>query len=122
MMAQKGYIVFALDGRGSGGHGHLFEEPVHLRLSGTEMADQRDGIHYLRSLPFIDPERIGGCGWGYGGFLTVSGMFGRPSAFKAGFAGSPITDWHLYDAVFTERYLGDPNAQPGRMAGIFSVG
>jgi dipeptidyl-peptidase-4 len=108
MMARKGYVVFALDGRGSSGHGHLFEEPVHQRLGGTEMADQRDGIHYLRSLPFIDPARIGGCGWGYGGFMTVTGMMGRPSVFKAGFAGSPITDWHLFDAVFTERYLGDP--------------
>jgi dipeptidyl-peptidase 4 len=108
LMAQKGYIVFALDNRGSAGRGHLFEEPVHLRFSATEMADLRDGVQYLRSLPWIDKTRIGACGWGYGGFLTIHGMLDRPLLFKAGFAGSPITDWHLYDAVFTERYLEDP--------------
>jgi dipeptidyl-peptidase-4 len=109
MMAQKGYIVFAMDGRGSGGQGHKFEEPVHLRFSATEMADQRDGVLYLHSLAYIDPARIGICGWGFGGFLALHGMLDRPLIFKAGFAGSPITDWHLYDAFFTERYLEDPD-------------
>jgi dipeptidyl-peptidase-4 len=108
LMAQKGYIVFALDGRGSAGHGHSFEEPVHLRFSASEMADQRDGIRYLRSLPFVDTSRIGICGWGFGGFLVLHAMLDRPLLFKAGFAGSPIADWHLYDAVFAERYLEDP--------------
>jgi len=108
LMATKGYIVFALDNRGSGGHGHLFEEPVHLRFSGAEMADQRDGVRYLQSLSWIDKTRIGICGWGYGGFLALHGMLDRPLLFRAGFAGSPITDWHLYDAVFPERYLEDP--------------
>ena len=108
LMAQKGYIVFALDNRGTTGRGHLFEEPVHLRFSGPEMADVRDGVRYLRSLPWIDKTRIGICGWGYGGFLALHGMLDRPLLFKAGFAGSPITDWHLYDAVFSERYLDDP--------------
>ena len=108
LMAQKGYVVFAVDNRGSSGSGHLFEEPVHLRLSGVEMADQRDGVLYLRSLPFVDKSRIGICGWGYGGFLALHGMLDRPLLFSAGFAGSPVTDWHTYDAVFTERYLEDP--------------
>ncbi|MDR3750842.1 MAG: DPP IV N-terminal domain-containing protein [Terracidiphilus sp.] len=108
LMTQKGYIVFAVDNRGSAGRGHLFEEPVHLRFSGAEMADLRDGVQYLHSLPWIDKTRIGICGWGYGGFLTLHGMLDRPLLFKAGFAGSPITDWHLYDAVFAERYLEDP--------------
>ena len=108
LMAQKGYIVFAIDNRGTAGRGHLFEEPVHLRFSGAEMSDLRDGILYLRSLPWIDKTRAGICGWGYGGFLALHGMLDRPQLFKAGFAGSPITDWHLYDAVFAERYLEDP--------------
>jgi dipeptidyl-peptidase 4 len=108
MMAQKGYIVFALDNRGAAEGGHLFEEPLHLRLSGVEMADQRDGVLYLRGLPWVDKTRIGICGWGYGGFLALHGMLDRPVLFKAGFAGSPVTDWHLYDAVFAERYLEDP--------------
>lgn len=107
-MAQKGYIVFAVDSRGSAGRGHLFEEPVHLRLSAAEMADLRDGVLYLHSLPWVDPTRIGICGWAYGGFLALHGLLDRPLLFKAGFAGSPITDWHLYDAVFAERYLEDP--------------
>jgi dipeptidyl-peptidase-4 len=72
------------------------------------MADQRNGVQYLRSLPWVDKARIGICGWGYGGFLALHGMMDRPVLFKAGFAGSPITDWHLYDAVFAERYLEDP--------------
>jgi dipeptidyl-peptidase-4 len=108
LMAQRGYVVFALDNRGSAGRGHLFEEPVHLRLSASEMSDLRDGVLYLRSLPWVDKTRIGICGWGYGGFLALHGMLDRPLLFKAGFAGSPITDWHLYDAVFTERYMEDP--------------
>jgi dipeptidyl-peptidase-4 len=107
-MAQNGYVVFALDNRGTAGRGHYFEEPVHLRFSATEMADLRDGVLYLRSQPWIDKTRIGICGWGYGGFLALHGMLDRPLLFKAGFAGSPITDWHLVDAVFTERYLEDP--------------
>lgn len=108
LMAQKGYLVFALDNRGTAARGHLFEEPLHLRLSATEMADLRDGVQYLRSQAWIDKTRIGICGWGYGGFLALHGMLDRPLMFKAGFAGSPITDWHLYDAVFAERYLEDP--------------
>ncbi|MGA2889406.1 MAG: S9 family peptidase [Terracidiphilus sp.] len=108
LMAQNGYIIFAIDNRGTTGRGHFFEEPIHLRFSATEMADVRDGVLYLRTLPWVDKTRIGICGWGYGGFLTLHGMLDRPLLFKAGFAGSPITDWHLYDAVFTERYLEDP--------------
>jgi dipeptidyl-peptidase 4 len=108
LMAQKGYVVFALDNRGTAGRGHLFEEPVHLRFSGSEMADVRDGVVYLRSQPWIDKARIGICGWGYGGFLALHGMLDRPLLFRAGFAGSPITDWRFYDSVFAERYLEDP--------------
>jgi dipeptidyl-peptidase-4 len=108
LMAHRGYVVLAIDNRGSAGRGHLFEEPIHLRFSGTEMADLRDGVMYLNSQPWIDKTRIGICGWGYGGFLALHGMLDRPLLFKAGFAGSPITDWHLYDAVFAERYLEDP--------------
>lgn len=109
MMAEKGYIVFALDNRGTAGRGHLFEEPIHLRFSATEMADLRDGVLYLQSQPWVDRTRIGICGWGYGGFLALHGMLDKPVLYKAGFAGSPITDWHLYDAVFTERYLENPD-------------
>jgi len=107
MMAQKGYVIYAQDGHGTAGRGHLFEEPLHLRFSAQEMADQRDGVRYLRSLPYVDPVRVGICGWGYGGFLVLHGMLDLPIAYKAGIAGAPITDWQLYDAVFAERYLED---------------
>ncbi|MBV8632600.1 MAG: S9 family peptidase [Silvibacterium sp.] len=108
MMAQKGYIIYAQDGHGTSGRGHVFEEPIHLRLSAQEMADERDGVNYLRTLPYVDAARVGIYGWGYGGFLALHGMFDLPIAYKAGIAGAPITDWRLYDAVFAERYLKDP--------------
>ncbi len=106
LMAQKGYIIFALDNRGSAGRGHVFEEPVHYRLGAQELSDQRDGVAYLRSLPFVDASRIGIWGWSYGGHMTLHAMFEAPDDFKAGFAGGPVTDWHFYDSIYTERYLG----------------
>jgi dipeptidyl-peptidase-4 len=108
MMAQKGYVIYAQDGTGTAGRGHLFEEPLHLRLSSLEMADQRDGVRYLRSLPYIDAARVGIYGWGYGGFLVLHAMLDKPIAYKAGIAGAPVTDWRLYGAIFSERYLEDP--------------
>ena len=106
MMAQKGYIIFALDNRGSAGRGHLFEEPIHYRLGAQELSDQRDGAAYLKSLPFVDANRIGIWGWSYGGHMTLHAMFEDPEDFKVGFAGGPVTDWHYYDSIYTERYLG----------------
>jgi len=108
MMAQKGYVIYAQDGHGTSGRGHAFEEPLHLRLSSQEMADERDGVRYLRALPYIDGARIGIFGWGYGGFLVLHAMLDLPIAYKAGIAGAPVTDWRLYDAIFAERYLEDP--------------
>jgi dipeptidyl-peptidase-4 len=110
LMAQKGYIIFGLDNQATAGRGHYFEEPIHLRLGGQEMADQRDGLLYLNTLPYVDMTRLGVCGWGYGGFLAVHAMLDRPVAFKVGFAGAPVIDWHFYDAIFAERYLDDPVA------------
>jgi dipeptidyl-peptidase 4 len=106
LMAQKGYIIFALDNRGSTGRGHLFEEPIHFRLGAQELSDQRDGAQYLKSLPYVDANRIGIWGWSYGGHMTLHAMFEDPQDFKAGFAGGPVTDWHYYDSIYTERYLG----------------
>jgi dipeptidyl-peptidase-4 len=105
-MAQKGYIIFSLDNRGSAGRGHLFEEPIHYNLGAVELADQREGVAYLKSLPFVDADRIGIWGWSYGGTMTLNAMFSAGGQFKAGFAGGPVTDWHFYDSIYTERYLG----------------
>src|SRR6266404_2135104 len=106
LMAQKGYIIFALDNRGSAGRGHVFEEPIHYNLGAVELSDQRDGVAYLKSLPYVDAERIGIWGWSYGGHMTLHAMFESGGEFKAGFAGGPVTDWHFYDSIYTERYLG----------------
>ena len=106
MMAQKGYIIFALDNRGSAGRGHLFEEPIHYRLGAQELSDQRDGAAYLKSLPYVDANRMGIWGWSYGGHMTLHAMFEDGNDFKAGFAGGPVTEWHYYDSIYTERYLG----------------
>jgi dipeptidyl-peptidase-4 len=108
LMAQKGYVVFALDNQATGARGHYFEEPIHLRLGGQEMADQRDGLLYLATLPYVDASRIGACGWGYGGFLAVHAILDRPVPYKAAFAGAPVVDWHFYDTIYAERYLDDP--------------
>jgi len=106
MMAQKGYIIFSLDNRGSAGRGHVFEEPIHYRFGAQELSDQRDGGEWLKLQPYVDAERIGIHGWSYGGHMTLHAMFEAPDIFKVGFAGGPVTDWHFYDTIYTERYMG----------------
>jgi dipeptidyl-peptidase 4 len=106
LMAQKGYIIFSLDNRGSAGRGHVFEEPIHLHLGAQELSDQRDGAVWLQHQPYVDPTRIGIWGWSYGGHMTLHAMFEASDVFKAGFAGGPVTDWHFYDTIYTERYMG----------------
>ena len=108
MMAQNGYIIFALDNRGSAGRGHIFEEPIHSRFGAQELSDQRDGVNWLDHQPFVDASRIGIWGWSYGGHMTLHAMFEAADLFKAGFAGGPVTDWHFYDTIYTERYIGIP--------------
>jgi dipeptidyl-peptidase-4 len=106
LMAQKGYIIFSLDNRGSAGRGHVFEEPVHYHLGAQELSDQRDGVAWLQQQPFVDGTRIGIWGWSYGGHMTLQAMFNAPGVFKAGFAGGPVTNWRYYDTIYTERYMG----------------
>jgi dipeptidyl-peptidase-4 len=106
LMAQKGYIIFSLDNRGSGGRGHLFEEPIHYRFGAQELSDQRDGGEWLKHQPYVDADRIGIWGWSYGGQITLQAIFEMPQMFKVGFAGGPVTDWHFYDTIYTERYIG----------------
>ena len=106
LMAQRGYLIFSLDNRGSMGRGHLFEEPIHYRFGAQELSDQLDGVAWLKGQPYVDADRIGIWGWGYGGYMTLHAMFGAPEIFKVGFAGAPVTDWHFYDSIYTERYIG----------------
>jgi dipeptidyl-peptidase-4 len=112
MMAQKGYAIFALDNRGSVGRGHVFETPIHHRFGAQELSDQRDGVAWLQQQPWVDPTRIGIHGWSYGGHMTLHAMFEAADLFKAGFAGGPVTDWHYYDSIYTERYVGLPQNNP----------
>jgi dipeptidyl-peptidase-4 len=106
LMAQKGFIVFAMDNRGSTGRGHRFEEPIRFRFGAQELSDQRDGVAWLKSQPYVDADRIGIWGWSYGGHMTLHAMFEASSDFKAGFAGGPVTNWRYYDSIYTERYMG----------------
>jgi dipeptidyl-peptidase 4 len=108
LMAEKGYIIFSLDNRGSAGRGHAFETPLHFRMGAQELSDQRDGVGYLKTLPYVDSNRIGIWGWSYGGHMTLHAMFEAGDDFKVGFAGGPVTDWRYYDSIYTERYLGLP--------------
>jgi len=112
MMAQKGYLIFGLDNRGSAGRGHTFESSVHRKFGENELADQVAGVNYLKSLPYVDGSRIGIWGWSYGGYMTCYAMTNAPDVFKAGFAGAPVTDWRQYDTIYTERYMGRPQDNP----------
>jgi dipeptidyl-peptidase 4 len=109
-LVQHGYVVFALDNRGSGMRGTRFEAALGSRLGGTEVQDQVKGTEFLRSLPFVDAKRIGIFGWSYGGYMTLMCLMQAPDTFAAGVAGAPVTDWSLYDTHYTERYLSTPKA------------
>ena len=108
VLAQSGYVVFTLDNRGSGFRGVAFESVLHQRLGQIEVADQVEGVKFLRSLPFVDPQRIGVFGWSYGGYMTLMCLLTAPDYFQAGVSGAPVTAWRLYDTHYTERYLGLP--------------
>jgi dipeptidyl-peptidase-4 len=107
-MLQQGYIVFQLDNRGSNYRGTAFEFPIHEELGEVEVADQITGVEYLRSLEFVDKDRIGVFGHSYGGYMALMTMFKAGDYFKAGVSGAPVTDWLLYDTHYTERYLSHP--------------
>lgn len=111
-MAQKGYVIFTLDNRGSAGRGFEFESIIHRQVGDVEMADQMAGVSYLKSLSFVDPGRIGVHGWSYGGFMTVSLMLRQPGVFKVACAGGPVIDWKWYEVMYGERYMDTPMKNP----------
>ena len=112
LMAQKGFLIFAVDNRGMGARGHAFETFLYHRMSQVELADQLAGVAYLKSLPYVDAARIGIWGWSYGGYMACAAMLNAADVFKAGFAGAPVTDWRQYDSIYTERYMGLPQDNP----------
>jgi dipeptidyl-peptidase-4 len=107
-MAQKGFIVFTLDGRGTDNRGADFSQATHRQLGTKEMEDQLKGVDYLKSLSFVDASRIGVHGWSFGGFMTTSLMTRTPNVFKVGVAGGPVIDWSYYEIMYTERYMDSP--------------
>jgi dipeptidyl-peptidase 4 len=107
-LAHRGFVVWQLDNRGSGGRGHHFESAVFRNLGARELEDQKEGIRHLASLGFVDTARLGIYGWSYGGFMTLYTLANAPDLFKAGIAGAPVTDWRNYDTIYTERYMGLP--------------
>lgn len=111
-LAQKGYIVFTLDNRGSANRGLDFEQALFRNTGGVEVEDQMAGVEYVKSLPYADPGRIGVHGWSYGGFMTLSLMLKRPETFKAGACGGPVTDWKYYEVMYGERYMDTPETNP----------
>ncbi|MFP3593014.1 DPP IV N-terminal domain-containing protein [Chryseobacterium sp. SIMBA_038] len=111
-MAQNGYIIFTMDGRGSANRGMKFEQAVFRNLGTTEMNDQMKGVDYLKSLPYVDSEKLGIHGWSFGGFMTTSFMTRHPEVFKVGVAGGPVIDWSMYEIMYGERYMDTPQENP----------
>ena len=111
-MAQKGYIVFTLDNRGTSNRGFEFESCIHRHLGDNEVEDQMCGVNYLRSLPYADTSRFSIDGWSYGGFMTLSLITRHPGVFKKATAGGPVIDWKYYEVMYGERYMDMPQENP----------
>ena len=111
-MARKGYVMFCLDNRGSEHRGLEFEQVTFRQLGVEEMKDQIKGVEFLKSLPYVDADRMGVHGWSFGGFMTTSLMTTYPDVFKAGVAGGPVIDWKYYEVMYGERYMDTPQTNP----------
>ena len=112
LMAQKGYMVYVQDNRGTENRGAAFEKAINRRCGQEEMADQMVGIRRLLSLPYVDASRVGVHGWSYGGFMTIILMTSYPEVFKVGVAGGPVIDWKWYEIMYGERYMDNPDTNP----------
>ena len=111
-MAQRGYLLFILDNRGSENRGRDFEQATFRHLGEVEMRDQMKGVEFLQSLPYVDTTRIGVHGWSYGGFMTINLITSHPEVFKVGVAGGPVIDWKWYEVMYGERYMDTPQDNP----------
>jgi dipeptidyl-peptidase-4 len=109
LLTQRGFVVLEVDGRGSGGRGARFERLVKGRLGLLELEDQVRGVEMLEQRPYVDASRVGIWGWSYGGTMVVNALCRRSDVFRAGVAVAPVTDWRLYDTIYTERYMGRPS-------------
>ena len=111
-MAQRGYLLFILDNRGSENRGKDFEQATFRQLGQVEMRDQMQGVKFLQSLEYVDTARMGVHGWSFGGFMTISLMTNYPDVFKVGVAGGPVIDWRWYEVMYGERYMDTPQTNP----------
>jgi len=111
-LAQQGYVVFTLDNRGTDNRGFEFESCTHRHLGEIEMADQMEGVKFLKSLPYVDENRMGVEGWSFGGFMTITMKLAHPEVFKVGCAGGPVIDWKWYEIMYGERYMDTPQENP----------
>ena len=111
-MAQRGYLVYVQDNRGTENRGIAFEQAIHGQCGQAEMADQIEGVKMLMDLPYVDKERIGVHGWSYGGFMTISLITNYPDIFKVAVAGGPVIDWKWYEVMYGERYMDNPTVNP----------
>lgn len=111
-MAERGFVVFTIDGRGSNNRGLAFEQAIFRHVGVVEMKDQMIGVDFLRDQTYVDPNRMGIFGWSYGGFMTTSIMLRHPNVFKVGVAGGPVIDWTYYEVMYTERYMDTPQENP----------
>lgn len=110
--AERGYLVWTVDGHGSAHRGRDFEQIIHRQLGITEVKDQMRGVDWLKARPFVDGERIAVHGWSYGGHMTTAMLLRHPGVFKAGVAGGPVMDWTMYEVMYTERYMDTPSENP----------
>lgn len=111
MLAQNGYIIWVLDNRTASGKGTRSEYGLYKNFGESELRDLEDGVSYLKSLPYVDGSRIGLHGWSFGGYMTAYALT-HSKSFKVGIAGGTVSDWSLYDSVYTERYMGTPQENP----------
>ena len=111
-MAQRGYLVYVQDNRGTENRGIAFEQAIHGQCGQAEMADQIEGVKMLMELPYVDKDRIGVHGWSYGGFMTISLITNYPDIFKVAVAGGPVIDWKWYEVMYGERYMDHPDRNP----------
>ncbi|MFT3883904.1 MAG: DPP IV N-terminal domain-containing protein [Flavobacteriales bacterium] len=119
--AQRGYLVFTVDGHGSEDRGRDFEQVIHRQLGTVEMKDQLHGVEYLKSLPYVDSGRMAVHGWSFGGFMTTSLMLKAPGTFQVGVAGGPVMDWSMYEVMYTERYMDTPEENPDGYANALLI-
>lgn len=111
-MAERGYVVFTIDTRGSDNRGKAFEQSIFRKAGDVQMEDMMSGINYLTALPYVDKNNMGLFGWSYGGFMTTDFVLNHPGVFKAAVAGGPVMDWKYYEIMYGERYMDTPQENP----------